>query len=141
MQGFVTGTPNLLLRAEATLVLVGAVAAYASLGSSWTLFALLILIPDVSILGFLAGPRVGAVTYNAAHWHGIPLSILGYGFSGHSPIMLDVGLIWIAHISFDRMIGAGLKYPDGFRFSHLGVYGAKKLANSRSSVGNPCLRQ
>ena len=54
----------------------------------------------------------------------MPLGLIGYGFFGGPAIALDVGLIWLAHVAFDRMIGAGLKYPDGFQFSHLGVYGA-----------------
>ena len=135
MPGFVTGTPNLLLRAEAAFLLAGAVAVYAALGSSWTLFALLALAPDLSMIAYLAGRRAGTIVYNAAHWECVPLGLLGYGFFGGSTIALDVGLIWLAHVAFDRMIGAGLKYPEGFRFSHLGVYGATDPAQGTARLG------
>jgi hypothetical protein len=37
--------------------------------------------------------------------------------------LLGVGLIWCAHIGFDRALGYGLKSPEGFRFTHLGKIG------------------
>ncbi|WP_302621697.1 DUF4260 family protein [Sulfitobacter sp. 20_GPM-1509m] len=61
---------------------------------------------------------------NAAHWECMPLGLFGYGVFGGSASALDVGLIWLSHVAFDRMIGAGLKYRGGFQFSHLGVRGA-----------------
>lgn len=129
MAGFVTGLPKVLLRAEALFVLVGASAAYAQSGASWKLFALLFLVPDLSMLGYLAGQRIGAIVYNVAHWYSLPLTCIGWGFFGHSPDFLAVGLIWVAHIALDRVIGAGLKYSDGFRFSHLGVFGKAPSAS------------
>ncbi|MER0238348.1 DUF4260 domain-containing protein [Fulvimarina sp. MAC8] len=127
MTGFATGTPKLLLRAEAAIVLAVAISIYHHIGASWTLFALLLLVPDLSMLGFLAGPRIGARVYNAAHWYGTPMIACYVGFLWDVPMLLAIGLIWIAHIAFDRLIGAGLKYENGFRFTHLGEYGAKPL--------------
>lgn len=37
--------------------------------------------------------------------------------------MTGAGIIWTAHIGFDRMMGYGLKYSAGFGFTHLGVIG------------------
>jgi hypothetical protein len=122
---YVTGAPNVLLRAEAVLMLAGAVGTYFWLGGNWLLFLCLVLVPDLSMLGYLAGSRVGTAIYNGAHWYGAPLILVAAGSAGYSFLALEIGLIWIAHISFDRMIGAGLKYPMGFRFSHLGIYGTK----------------
>ena len=34
-----------------------------------------------------------------------------------------LGLIWIAHIGMDRMLGYGLKYASGFADTHLGRIG------------------
>lgn len=64
MSGFVTGIPKLLLRMEALAVFAAALMAYASLGMGWGRFALLFLVPDLSILGYLAGRRAGAILYN-----------------------------------------------------------------------------
>ncbi|MDX7952465.1 DUF4260 domain-containing protein [Lichenihabitans sp. Uapishka_5] len=120
MPGIVTGHPNLFLRAEGLAVLVLAVLTYATAGTGWLLFAVLVMLPDVSMLGYLAGPRVGAAAYNLAHWYVWPLLLLGIGTVQHAPVLFSIGLIWMAHIGFDRLIKAGFKYPEGFRFSHLG---------------------
>lgn len=61
----VTGTPRTLLRLEGLAMLAGGVAAFAMLGASWALFAVLFLVPDLSLLGYLANPRAGAHIYNA----------------------------------------------------------------------------
>ena len=127
---YVTGVPNVLLRAEAVLMLLGAATAYIWVGGNWLLFLLLMLIPDLAMLGYLAGLRVGTAIYNGVHWYGVPFILVAIGAAGYSFLALEIGLIWIAHISFDRMIGAGLKYPVGFRFSHLGIYGKEPAETS-----------
>jgi hypothetical protein len=33
--------------------------------------------------------------------------------------MVAVALIWFAHISMDRTVGYGLKYPTSFKDTHL----------------------
>jgi hypothetical protein len=58
MSGAVTGAPKVLLRFEALAIGLVAVAAYSHLQSGWLLFAVLFLVPDLSILGYLAGPRL-----------------------------------------------------------------------------------
>ena len=89
----------------------------------WWLFALLILVPDLSMLGYLAGSRIGAVVYNAVHvtFGPIVLTVVGLMF-GDLPV-LGVAMIWLAHIGIDRAIGYGLKYGKGFGFTHLGRIG------------------
>ncbi|MCC2976663.1 DUF4260 domain-containing protein [Sphingomonas sp. PL-96] len=123
----VTGTPNTLLRLEATMTLIASVTAYAHLGTSWWLFALLFLVPDMSIAGYAAGPRVGAATYNFMHWCGVPLVLTASGLTLGAMTTVAIGLIWMAHIAFDRMLGYGLKYAEGFKVTHL----------SRSAAGEP----
>ncbi|MGJ7510333.1 DUF4260 domain-containing protein [Variovorax sp. GT1P44] len=112
-----------MLRAEGLLVLVAAVAAYAQLGAGWGAFAMLFLLPDLSFLGYLAGPRVGAAAYNAAHSYIGPIATLMLGSLGGSPVAMAAGLIWCAHIGFDRALGYGLKYATGFGTTHLGRIG------------------
>ena len=119
----VTGGPRLLLRLEGLTLFVGAVIAFSMTQQPWWLFALLILAPDLSMLGYLAGPRVGAVVYNAVHvtFGPIVLTVAGLMF-GDLPL-LGVAMIWLAHIGIDRAIGYGLKYGKGFGFTHLGRAG------------------
>ncbi|MFD1910766.1 DUF4260 domain-containing protein [Halodurantibacterium flavum] len=127
MSGDVTGFPRALLRAEGAITLAVATALYAVLEtgavSGWWVFAVLILAPDLSMLGYLGGPRTGAVVYNLAHSHALPLALIGLGVIGPVPAALGLGLIWAAHIGIDRALGYGLKYPDGFGHTHLGRIG------------------
>jgi hypothetical protein len=119
--GVVTGQPRLWLGLEAASVFIVAIAAYAHGGHSWLLFAAVFLLPDASFLGYLAGSRFGAVSYNVAHTYVGPLILAAALHIAGRP--LSIPLIWIAHIGFDRMLGYGLKYDAGFGFTHLGRLG------------------
>ena len=112
--------PRVLLRLEGAAVLALAVAGYRASGGNWWLFALLLLAPDLAALGYLAGNRVGAATYNLVHTYVLPLALLGYGLWGASPLALSLALIWLAHIGMDRTVGYGLKYATAFKDTHLG---------------------
>ncbi|MFV0643971.1 MAG: DUF4260 domain-containing protein [Sphingomonadaceae bacterium] len=120
MTGSVTGAPRHLLRAEGMAVLIAAGSAYAQTGASWWLFAMLFLAPDLSILGYLAGPRIGAICYNATHSYLLPLGFCAWGLVHPESWALALGLIWAAHVGLDRMLGFGLKYAADFKASHLG---------------------
>lgn len=118
----VTGTPRLILRLEGLVFFAGAVAAYAELGAHWGIFAFLFLGPDLSMLAYLAGPRVGALVYNVAHTYVTPALVAGV------LLLLDVRIwpltvIWVAHIGLDRMLGFGLKFSTAFRDTHLSRLG------------------
>lgn len=115
----VTGVPNLVLRAEGATLLAASAAAYAQTGASWGLFALLFLVPDVFMLGYLRGPRLGAAVYNLGHSTILPFLVMGLGLMLPGTLVLPVGLIWMAHVGFDRAVGYGLKYASGFRQTHL----------------------
>jgi Domain of unknown function (DUF4260) len=119
----VTGGPRLLLRLEGLALLTAMVALYAWLGTSWWLFAALFFAPDLSFAGYLLGLRPGAVLYNAVHTTIVPGALLGLGLVLGQPLAVALAVIWLAHIGFDRALGYGLKYPDGFGFTHLGRIG------------------
>jgi len=121
--GFVNGAPRLLLRAEGLAVALAAIMAFRWSGASWWLFAALILAPDLSILCYLAGPRLGAVAYNAVHIYLGPLLLFGVAAAIAAPIAKAAALIWCTHIGIDRLLGYGLKYSDGFTSTHLGRIG------------------
>jgi hypothetical protein len=122
----VTGTVRWLLRAEGAASLLVCCVFYALTGFGWGYFALLFLVPDLSMLGYLAGPRVGSVAYNWAHTTAFPMVLGVAGFVlGMGPLP-PLALIWAAHIGFDRMLGYGLKYPRAFGYTHLGRIGAAR---------------
>ena len=112
--------PAVLLRAEGAAMLLTSVMLYWVSGGSWLLFALLLLVPDLSMLGYLAGPRVGATVYNVFHAYPLPAALGAFGLLGGSPLALAVALVWFAHIGMDRLVGYGLKYPTEFKDTHLG---------------------
>jgi len=113
-------SPRVLLHAEGAVVLFGALAFYRELGASWLMFVLLVLAPDLSMLGYLANPSRGAVVYNAVHAYVLPALLYLTGFVLGSGPFMALGLIWIAHIGADRLLGFGLKYETAFRDTHLG---------------------
>jgi uncharacterized membrane protein YccC len=111
--------PRLLLRAEGTVVALAAVALYFYAGYPWWLLVVLALAPDVSFIGFAAGQRVGTATYNAAHTYLVPVALGTVGVVAGADLATQVALVWITHIGVDRAIGYGLKYPTGFKDTHL----------------------
>jgi Domain of unknown function (DUF4260) len=115
--------PRLLLRLEGSALFVLATLAFAHTGASWWLYAVLFLSPDLSFAGYLAGPRPGAVAYNALHSTLGPAVLAGLGLFLESSMLLGGAAIWAAHIGFDRMLGYGLKYTSGFNDTHLGRIG------------------
>jgi hypothetical protein len=114
---------QLLLRLEALAAVALSAVFYARVGASWWLFATLWLLPDLSMLGYLAGPKLGARIYNAIHSYVTPAALAVTSLLLNSPAMLPYALIWINHIAVDRLLGYGLKYPAGFRWTHLGKLG------------------
>ena len=122
------------LRFEGLAVLLATMAAYHYFGLRWSVFLPLFLVPDLSLLGYLAGPRTGALAYNLAHSHVGPMTMITVGLATGSVSVAGYGLIWCAHIGFDRALGYGLKSPEGFRFTHLGKIGRDQ--SPRPAAGN-----
>jgi uncharacterized protein DUF4260 len=77
------------------------------------------------MLAYLAGPRAGAIAYNLAHTYVLAAALTLAGFFAGAPIAAAGGLIWIAHIGFDRALGYGLKYSSAFGDTHLGRIGRR----------------
>ncbi|HEY2658924.1 MAG TPA: DUF4260 domain-containing protein [Caulobacteraceae bacterium] len=112
-----------VLRIEAATILIAAVWAYSRFDLGWPMFALLFLLPDLSMLGYLAGKRFGAASYNLAHSYATPAALAGIALASHVRAALPILLIWVAHIAFDRLLGYGLKYVTTFGDTHLGRVG------------------
>ena len=111
--------PAVLLRGEAAALLALTVALYARLDAGWWLFAALALTPDLAALGYLRGPRAGAGAYNLAHWAAMPALVALVGLLTDRDVPVAVALIWFAHLTLDRLLGYGLKYPTAFKKTHL----------------------
>jgi hypothetical protein len=117
----------LLLRLEGLAVAAISAALYARTGASWWLFAALWLAPDLSMLGYLTRrPCWGARIYNAFHTYLLPGLLVLAALVAQAHAMLPVALTWINHIGVDRLLGYGLKYSDGFGFTHLGRLGRER---------------
>ncbi|MDY6765395.1 MAG: DUF4260 domain-containing protein [Halobacteria archaeon] len=111
--------PRYFLRLEGLVALVGALAVYFALDGSIWLLVVLALAPDLSMVGYLAGPRVGSVAYNVVHTYALPLVLAGAGFYFGVTLAVQISAIWAGHIGIDRFFGYGLKYPSGFKDTHL----------------------
>ena len=93
------------------------------LNYAWWWFLVLILAPDFSMIGYLFGNKSGAFLYNLAHHRGIAIAIYLLGIYFSNSLIQLTGIILFAHSSMDRMLGYGLKYESGFKFTHLGEIG------------------
>lgn len=111
---------RLILRLEGLAVLLGAVLLYRYLGQGWILFAALFFVPDLAIAAYAAGPRAGAAIYNAAHCYVGPIALAAAALLAGQTTLVAAGVVWAAHIGFDRALGFGLKYAVGFGYTHLG---------------------
>ncbi len=82
--------PDALLHLEGLFFLIVTCIAYGHFyPGRWGFFALLFLAPDLALLPYLWSRGRAAAAF------------------------------WTAHISFDRLMGYGLKYPDEFRRTHI----------------------
>lgn len=112
-----------LLRLEGLALGALAIWGFTLTDASWGLFAVLILAPDLGMLGYLASPRVGAVTYNAVHTYLAPAALVAVATLAGWTWGVPVALVWAAHIGIDRALGYGLKAPESFGMTHLGRVG------------------
>jgi hypothetical protein len=112
-------SPRFLLHLEGGVILIAGVLAFWHVGGDWLLFAVLLLAPDLGMLGYLANPRLGARIYNLTHLPLWPAALILAGWFAGSPVTLQVGLIWVCHLGMDRLAGYGFKYPTKFQDTHL----------------------
>jgi Domain of unknown function (DUF4260) len=117
----------LLQRLEGLAVAAVTAVLYARTGASWWLFAALWLLPDLSMLGYLRSSCFGARVYNAFHNYVPPVTLALFALLAHEGgLLMPVALIWANHIGVDRLLGYGLKYAEGFGWTHLGRLGKQR---------------
>ena len=115
------------MRLEGAAVFVAGLAAYGWLGGPWLLLIPLLLLPDVSAIGYLRDPRVGAFTYNLVHNWAFGLGPVSRSASPSGSMPIEIlGTVAIAHTGMDRAVGYGLKLPTSFHDTHLGRMGKDK---------------
>ncbi|HEX2992391.1 MAG TPA: DUF4260 domain-containing protein [Anaerolineales bacterium] len=112
-----------LLKLEEFLLFGLAVFLFSQLDYSLGWYALLFLAPDLSMLGYLANPQVGAWTYNLIHHKGLAVAVYILGALLTTPWLMFAGTLLLGHSSLDRVFGYGLKYSDAFQNTHLGRIG------------------
>lgn len=119
----------LLQRFEGLAAAVVSAALFAHTGASWWLFAAVWLVPDLSMLGYLVSPCWGARIYNLVHSYVVPTALGLSAFLLHANGLVPIALIWVNHIGVDRFLGYGLKFKNGFGYTHLGLIGSAKRAS------------
>ena len=110
--------PRWLLHGEGAAILVLSLYFYYFGHFSWRLFALLFLVPDLSMLGYLRNANYGAASYNFVHTITLPMVLLLLASWLPAQQCFPYALVWISHIGFDRMLSYGLKYPTFFKDTH-----------------------
>lgn len=124
--GMTVGAVRRWLRLEGVAAFGAGVALFAAAGGNVLYLIPLILVPDASAAGYLAGPRFGAFTYNLFHTWAPGALVLGLSVWLASPVLQLAGAVLIAHVGMDRMAGYGLKLPSSFQDTHLGRIGRAK---------------
>ena len=112
-----------IIKLEEMGMLIMSIFALIWLKVDWWYFTILFLGPDISAAGYLVGNKFGAACYNTFHHKGIAVAFILIGFFYNYWLIEVIGIIIFGHSSMDRMAGYGLKYNEGFKFTHLGVIG------------------
>jgi hypothetical protein len=114
-----------LLKLEELFLFGLALFLFSGLDYGWGWFALWLFAPDLSMLGYLANPRLGAWTYNLIHHKGLPVALYALGalLPASGAWLMFAGTILLGHSSLDRVFGYGLKHGDAFQNTHLGRIG------------------
>lgn len=112
-----------MIKLEEVLMFVLGIYLFSLLNFEWWWFLALILTPDIGMLGYVLGNKIGAISYNLFHHKGLAIAIYLLGIYLSLPILQLIGVILFAHASMDRIFGYGLKYNKGFKYTHLGEIG------------------
>lgn len=114
---------KLLIQLEGLALFIFSIFLFSQLGYAWWWYPLLILSPDLSMIGYLGGPRLGAVVYNTFHHQALAIAVYLLGIFLNIPALQLTGVILFGHSNMDRALGYGLKHSDSFHNTHLGRIG------------------
>ncbi|WBC15443.1 DUF4260 domain-containing protein [Micromonospora sp. WMMA1998] len=129
-------SPVAAQRVEALVVAALAVVVTVAAGYPWWSLPALFLVVDLSMLGYLGGPRLGALCYNLAHSYTLPaalgaVAVAAAGFGDRIDWLGVLAVAWAFHIAVDRALGYGLKTAEGFEHTHLGPIGRSRGGTPR----------
>ena len=116
---YVVGKPRFFLRLEGVVLLVASLVLFSSTHQHWWWVPVLLFLPDLFMVGYLRSTWTGAMLYNLGHSYLLPVLIALSAWRSDRPLLLAIGLIWLAHVGMDRALGYGLKYDDNFKHTHL----------------------
>lgn len=119
---------------EAAMLLISIYALY-YFNAEWWYYLLLVLGPDIGMVGYLAGSKAGAISYNIFHHKGIAILVFLLGLISGTWAYQVIGIILFGHSAMDRMVGYGLKYFSGFKFTHLGEIDKKEKELQKNEIG------
>lgn len=114
---------KMLLKLEELAMFLLGIYAFAHLNFAWWWFVILLLAPDIGMLGYLFGNKIGALCYNSFHHRGVAILFFLIGIYFENPVLQLCGIMLFSHAAMDRIFGYGLKYETGFKFTHLGEIG------------------
>ena len=109
-----------VLKLEELLQFALGIYLFSTLSYTWWWFLVLILLPDIGMLGYLVNTKTGALTYNVFHHKGLAILFFLAGIYFEIEVMQLIGIILFSHAALDRVFGYGLKYADNFKNTHLG---------------------
>lgn len=121
------------LKLEELAMLLLGIYAFGFLSYEWWWFLVLFLAPDLGMIGYAFGNRAGAFLYNLFHHKGVAIGIYLAGFFFLIPVLQLIGVILFSHAAFDRMLDYGLKYEQGFKYTHLGTIGKPEKEEPQQS--------
>ena len=121
-----------LKREELAMLLLG-IYVFGFLYYEWWWFLVLFLAPDLGMIGYAFGNRAGAFLYNLFHHKGLAIMIYLLGFFFLVPVLQLIGVVIFSHAAFDRLLGYGLKYESGFKYTHLGSIGKTEKEDAQLS--------
>ncbi|MBC3789419.1 DUF4260 domain-containing protein [Spirosoma utsteinense] len=115
-----------LIKGEEAAQFALSIILFAKLPFVWWVYPALLLLPDLSMIGYTINARAGAFTYNLIHHKAFAIVVGVVGLFLANDYWLLAGVLLFGHSSMDRMLGYGLKYSKGFTFTHLGEVGAQQ---------------
>jgi len=105
--------PRIFAHLNGLALFVGSIIAYSIVSGDWLAFILLLLVPDISMIGYMVNSTVGAWLYNIVHSYTLAVAVIVAGFALDHNTIVSLGIILMAHIGMDQIFGYGYKYADG----------------------------
>ncbi|KAG9408318.1 hypothetical protein AC1031_021560 [Aphanomyces cochlioides] len=116
------GMVRVLLQLEGLAILIACLVAYNYLQGNWWIFVGGFFAGDLLSVGYAFGPALGCMVYNVSHtFVGPTLLLTTYLLLPDHVWILHATVIWASHLGWERSLGYGLRYPDGFTSTHITV--------------------